>query len=325
MKKIILFSALVGCILAVSAQKQVLTVGSSSSMTIKAGTIFSADSLVLNPGADLTVGSNTIQVSPVALTLVGGTTISRVYTLSNPIVFTGTVQVWYQPSELNGIAEATLNYTDSTTGGAWLPQGISTVNTSLHYVQYAAVSHPFTGSTASGPTVALPLSLLSFGGNWVNAAPVLDWMVAQDGGVTRFEVESSSDGTTWQKTGDVDGNQAMGEYTYEFSDENASPPLMYYRLKLIEGSGKITYSRVLILQKGDGNDGIRLLTRSNGVVIRFTGSLPDAIRLVNVSGVVLRSERSSQAEYDLTGLIPGAYFFQYEIKGRWLVREFVTQ
>jgi hypothetical protein len=49
------------------------------------------------------------------------------------------------------------------------------------------------------------------------------------------------------------------------------------------------------------------------------------MRLVNVLGVVLRSDQSSQAEYDLSGLIPGVYFFQYEIKGRWLVREFVIQ
>jgi hypothetical protein len=251
MKKTILFTALLASILAVSAQKQVLSVGNTTSLTIKAGTIFSADSLVMNPGADLTLGSNTIQVSSAALALTGGPTINRVYSLSNPIVFTGTLQLWYQPAELNGLTEATLNYTDSSTGGAWLPQAASTVNTSLHYVQFTAVSHPFTGSTASGPTQALPLSLLSFGGSWVNAVPVLDWTVAQDGGMLSFGIESSSDGTNWKNTGELDGDPAVGTYTYGFSDDNATPPLMYYRLKLIEGTGQITYSRVLILQKGD--------------------------------------------------------------------------
>jgi hypothetical protein len=324
-KSYILLFALLAVSLWGRAQKNVLFVGSSSALTIKSGTTFSADSLVLTPGADLTLASNTIQVSPVALNLSGGPTIKRVYTLSSPIVFTGTLQLWYQPTELNGLSESSLNYADSMAGVAWLSQGTSTVNTSLHYVQFAVVSHSFSGSTASGPNLDLPLSLLSFGGSWVNVVPLLNWTVAQDGGMLRFEIESAADGTNWQKTGDVDGDQATGVYTYGFSDNKASPPLMYYRLKLIEGTGNVTYSRVLTLQKGDGDDGIRLLTRSNGAVIRFSGNLPDAIRLVNVLGMVLRSERSSQAEYELTGLIPGAYFFQYEIKGRWQVREFVVQ
>src|SRR5437868_3487488 len=97
---ILLFIALAGALVG-QAQSTVLSVGSTSALTIMSGTIFSADSLVLTPGANFTLSSNNIQVSPTAVNLVPAPSISRVYTLGSQVIFTGTIQLYYQPSELN--------------------------------------------------------------------------------------------------------------------------------------------------------------------------------------------------------------------------------
>src|SRR5882724_2307362 len=105
MKKIIVLIAFMNmCSVMVRAQHNVLSVGAANALTIKTSTIFSADSLVLTPGSDFTMSSNAILETPVPA-LVPGSSITRVYYLNNPIVFTGTVEIYYQLSELNGNTE----------------------------------------------------------------------------------------------------------------------------------------------------------------------------------------------------------------------------
>jgi hypothetical protein len=275
------------------------------------------------PGIDFTLSSNNIQVSPAAVNLPAGPSINRVYYLGSPISFTGTIQLYYQLSELNGNVESTLQYTDSA--AAWLPEVTSTVNTGSHFVQFAASSQSFIGATASGPPISLPLSLISFTGNWDHESPSLQWTVFQDGETVHFAIESCSDGKSWIKIGDVNGLSVNGTNTYGFVDNSPATHNMFYRIRLIEPTGQYIYSHLIRLQKTDGNNDVRLIATANGVSLRFSGTMPSGIRLVNVSGVILRADKTSRPEYDLSGLIPGAYFLQYNMNGQWVVREFVVR
>jgi hypothetical protein len=323
MKKIILFSALLPGILAVSAQKQVLSIGNTSSLTIKAGTIFSADSLVLTPGADFTLSSNTIQESATPAGITPAPGINRMYNFGSQITFTGTIQLYYQPSELNGNPENTLEYTDSIAGFGWVAESTSTVNTSLHYVQFAATAQPIIASTASGPAMNLAISLVSFTGNWNQQYPTLHWVVDQTGGTVSFNIESSTDDAAWNTIGTVNGLDNNALDNYQFSDDNPPAQNMYYRIGLIQPSGQLSYSNTVNLQKGGNNNTLILFAGNHAVSVRFSGTLPGGIRLINVSGQVLRTDMTSRQEYDLYGLRAGAYFLQYEVNGQWGVREFV--
>jgi hypothetical protein len=310
-------------ILASSAQRQVLSVGNTTSLTVKAGTIFSADSLVLSPGADFTLSSNTIQESsnPVGFSPAAG--INRRYDFGSQITFTGTIQLYYQPSELNGDAESTLVYADSASGGSWTPEFASTVNTSLHYVQFVASAQPFAAATASGPSIDLAISLISFTGNWNEAEPALNWVVAQTGSAITFNIESSVDGTTWNAIGTMNGQNNNGLDNYQFSDANPPAETMYYRIELIQPPGQPSYSNIVRLQKPANGNKVILVTGSNSVSVHFSGMLPGGIRLINISGQVLRTDMTGKQEYDIYGLNAGVYFLQYELNGQWAVREFV--
>jgi hypothetical protein len=323
MKKAILSAALLTGVLAASAQKQVLSVGNTTSLTIKAGTVFSADSLVLTPSADFTLSSNTIQESATAAGMPPAPGINRKYDFASQITFTGTIQLYYQPAELNGNTENTLEYTDSATGSAWLPEPTSTVNTSLHYVQFVASTHSFIASTASGPVIDLAITLVSFTGNWNEAEPVLNWVAAQTGGTMTFDIESSVDGDTWNTIGTQGSLNNDGLDNYQFGDPNPPAQNMFYRLELIQPSGQISYSNIVHLQKSGNGNSVILVAGSNSVSVRFSGTLPAGIRLINVSGQVLRTDMTSKQEYDLYGLNAGVYFLQYELNGQWAVREFV--
>jgi len=322
MKKYILFATLLTGTLAVSAQKQILSVGGTTSLTIKSGTVFSADSLVLTPGADLTLTSNTIQESATPVAILPAPGINRLYNFGSQLTFTGTIQLYYQPAELNGNPENTLEYTDSAAGGAWLSESTSTVNTSLHYVQFVASAHPFVSATASGPAMNLAISLVSFAGNWNQQYPALYWVVDQTGGTVNFNIDRSGDGATWNTIGTVNGLDNNALDNYQFSD--ATPPAqnMYYRIELIQPSGQLSYSNIVNLQKEVNSNTLILVAGVNAVSARFSGTPPSGIRLVNASGQILRTDRTSKKEYDLSGLVPGVYFLQYELNAQWFVREF---
>jgi len=323
MKKNILFAVLVAGTLAASAQKQILSVGGTTSMTIKSGTVFSADSLVLTPSADLTLASNTIKESAAAANMSPAPGINRQYNFGSQITFTGTIQLYYQPTDLNGNVESTLEYTDSAVGIGWLPENTSTVNTSLHYVQFVASAQPFVASTASGPGIDLAISLVSFTGNWNQQYPALQWLVDQTGGTVNFSIESSTDGAAWNEIGTVNGLDNNGSDNYQFSDVNPPAKNMYYRIELIQPSGKISYSNIVYLDKGTNSNSLVLVAGNHSVSARFSGTLPTAIRLINVSGQVLRTDMTSRQEYQLYGLTAGVYFLQYDLNGQWGVREFV--
>jgi hypothetical protein len=324
MKTNILFAVLLTSALAVSAQKQILSIGSTASLTIKAGTVFSEDSLVLTPGADFTLTSNTIEESAASANVTPATGINRVYTLANQVTFTGTLQIYYQPSDLNGDAENTLQYTDSATSVGWLAEPSSTVNTTSHFVQFVATGKSFAGATASGTPIILALSLISFTGSWNQPTPALQWIVDQTGEAVSFDVFSSSDGVNWNAIGEVNGQTENSINTYAFTDTHPPALIMYYRIKLSQMSGQSTWSNTIELKKAGNNNNVRLLVNNNAVSIIFSGAQPTSIRLINASGQVLRTNMTSQPEYDFSGLVPGAYFLQYELNGQWTVREFAV-
>ncbi len=324
-KLFILSVVFLACSLLGRAQTTVISVGSTTAMTIKSGTLFSADSLALTPGADFTLVTNAIMETAVAVPTNPNPTINRVYYLNSPVSFDGTMQVYYQPSELNGNTEASLFLTDSTVSSVWTSEPASTVNTVSHFVQLIAAAHSFNAVSASGTLIPLPLELISFAGAWNGNTVGLEWLMEQSGETANFSVESSIDGSNWKQIGEVPGLHANGLESYNFVDNDPSSNAMFYRIKIIQVSGQSRYSYIVQVQKGDNYNNIRLIVNSNTLSVYFAGTQPSAIRLVNALGMVLRVDGTSRREYDLNGIAAGVYFLQYQIKGQWSVREFMIR
>ena len=322
MKRILLLSVLYACCLAAGAQTVIFSVGSSTALTVKSGTVFGADSLVLTPSADWTIASNNLQISHTALSLTPAAGINRVYSLGSQVSFTGTIQLYYQPSELNGNPEAALQYTDSSLGSFWLASASSIVNMTSHYVQQAAVARNFIGATASHQGVVLALSLTAFAGVWQGDAVDLSWMIDQSGEVGYFTIERSSDGSQWAELGDVAGIPGDGIRTYGYDDVHPPAGVVLYRLLVHRSSGKEFYSSVVKLQRL-ADEGLRLVAQSHSVIVYFTGSQPSAVRIVNAAGALTGMDRGSRWRYEFSGLPTGVYYLQYELNGQALTKGFL--
>jgi len=322
MKTIIFFLAVLVCSLPGRSQQTIISAGSSPTLFIKAGTVVGADSLVLTPSSDFTFSSNTLTVSPTAVSLVPAPSISRVYSLTSQINFTGTIQLYYKPSELNGNPESALQYTDSSVGSFWLASPSSTVNTSLHYVQQTAVARNLIGATASHQGTVLALSLISFTGAWQGSDAGLSWTIDQTAESADYTVERSTDGSDWTDIGFVAGKSGDGLQVYQYTDVGVPAGALLYRLVISRTSGRKDYSNIVRLQRGSDGQ-MRLVAVSQTVTAWFDGVLPSSVRIVNAVGAVLRIDMTSRPKYEFSGLPAGVYFLQYEINGVAGVRSFL--
>jgi hypothetical protein len=106
-------------------------------MTMSPGTVFSVDSLLITPSVPTTIGGLSVFRSNVPVPVgQGGSSISRVYSLSQPLTVTGTVGFYYRNDELNGHDAASLQLIhDPTTSGSMLVSQNGTVDTSLRFVE----------------------------------------------------------------------------------------------------------------------------------------------------------------------------------------------
>ena len=313
MRTNILLAIAVAGSLATQAQTTVLSVGATS-MTVKSGTVFSADSLVLTPSSDWTLASNKVQISHTAVNIAPAPGINRVYTLGSQISFTGTIQLYYLPSELNGNPESSLQFTDSALGGAWLASTTGTVNTTSHYVQQTAAALSFIGTTASHQGIILALSLISFTAAWHDQEIGLAWVINQAQDMGNYTVERSTDGVSWTAIGTVPGEPGNGLFTYGFTDDAPPPGAIFYRLEILDEAGQTSYSYILRMQKTPDND-IRLVALDRSVTIYFNGGMPTSVRIINAVGETMRIDRTSRQQYTFSGLPTGVYFVQYERNG----------
>ncbi|HMH33348.1 MAG TPA: T9SS type A sorting domain-containing protein [Puia sp.] len=309
----------------VRAQHNVFSVGAASTLTILTGTIFSADSLVLIPSSNFTVASNALLETPVAVTGGPFNSINRVYYLNSPITFSGTIKIYYALSELNGNTESLLKYADSTTGAVWLVSGSSAVNLVTHFVQQPATNRIFIAATAMNTSGLLALKLLSFTGHWSGDHVLLEWIVEENEQSASFRVESSPDGRTWKEVVQIPGSMVSGQYKYRYNDQDGAFTTRLYRIKTTELSGQTLYSSIVRVSKVSAVNDLYVVGRNSGATVYFTGMQPKAVRLINAVGQIVWSDNSSRQQYDVNGLMPGAYFVQYELNGRVGVKQFMVQ
>ena len=92
----------------------------------------------------------------------------------------------------------------------------------------------------------LPVKLLNFTANNNQDKVNLKWSVASEGDILQYSVERSINGETFENIGKLSSNNLVDiESNYNFSDNTPANGLNYYRLVLVEKSGKQTFSKTV--------------------------------------------------------------------------------
>lgn len=117
----------------------------------------------------------------------------------------------------------------------------------------------FSGFFVQTAAAPLPVNLIAFSARWQNNDVRLNWKTAGEIEHSHFEVERSLNGNQFISIGQVPGKNSAGIEQYAFTDANAATAghKLYYRLKMVSTSGKIEYSKVVVVI---GNNPATLVT-----------------------------------------------------------------
>lgn len=139
------------------------------------------------------------------------------------------------------------------------------------------------------PNVSLPINLMSFTGAVSLCQTTLNWKVSAESNSELFEIEQSNDGHHFSKAGEL---QAIsGRQDYQFRSAHPGGQI-YYRLKMKDLDGKVTYSPVIkVTSACGGQDSFRVYPNpvklSTSFRIEFGRSGKYDVQLINAVGVVL--------------------------------------
>lgn len=106
--------------------------------------------------------------------------------------------------------------------------------------------------TVSNITAPLPVELLTFTAELRETNGILNWTTATEKNNAYFQVESSADGRSFQRLGQVAGHGTSAQrQDYSFTDKNLpryAVDQVYYRLRQVDVDGTETISPIRVLQ-----------------------------------------------------------------------------
>jgi hypothetical protein len=169
-----------------------------------------------------------------------------------------------------------------------------------------------------GPGGVIPVRWVSFKGNRTSAGNQLTWTTATEENNSHYEVEHSSNGSSYAKLATVNSSgNSNSLQTYQYLHGISTPGNHYYRIKQVDRDGNFTYTGVVlikILEKNSNSITIYPNPAKNTVFIGFenTPALPYTIQMVSPLGQVLLTktitQASNQEDLDISKLPKGLYY-----------------
>jgi hypothetical protein len=183
----------------------------------------------------------------------------------------------------------------------------------------AVTTPPVSPGTYTYSLTTLPIKLVSFQAVPASGGINISWETIEYGDAERYELFKSTNGTNFNLLSSHNPNTSG---VYNFIDQVAGIAC-YYRLKMIEKNGTVSYSKVLFIRTNQAS--VRLLTNivnSNTVSVRFDSKHGKvSFTLIDMNGRLLSkgnmnagSEGSVQSI--ATGSIaPGKYYLELMFDG----------
>lgn len=142
-------------------------------------------------------------------------------------------------------------------------------------------------------TLAVPTTLLSFAAVKNNNGTIgLKWTSTNELNMLQYSIEKSANGIQFNLLETVKANNTLSQNNYSLVDILPSKPIVYYRLKMEDKNGKVTYSNI--------------------VSINFENKNSDFVTLVqnpanNLLSVKLNSVETSKAQFNIVDAMGRVY------------------
>jgi len=172
----------------------------------------------------------------------------------------------------------------------------------------------------------LPVTLVSFDVIKQNNIALLQWELAECCSKnTKFELQRSHEGSRFVTYKTIPGNEV--NRFYQVMDNRLNAGLTYYRLRIVEEDGKISFSRIVTVINGSPHlslaaVGPTLVTDITTVMITATGNRDVVLYITDMQGRVLLKKESQLSTGNTTiqlsagNLVTGTYLIYAESKGQ---------
>lgn len=132
------------------------------------------------------------------------------------------------------------------TGATYLTPAASGMENGVSYVEfYPITSFSTFGYLAAKTAVVLPVAITSFTATANLCSATLNWATATESNSKYYDVEAGSDGSTFNKVGEVKSKNSLTGASYSYIDNGLTNGITYFRLKAVDNDGKFTYSQIV--------------------------------------------------------------------------------
>jgi hypothetical protein len=173
--------------------------------------------------------------------------------------------------------------------------------------------------TITGTNALLAIDQVTLSGNAASGKHSLNWTIVADEPVQTVTIEAAADAVNFRSLATTPaGNKA-------FSYSPGSNGTLYYRLKLVELSGKIVYSNTIVL-KGVTNNNFKVstLVQSN---ITLNASVPCQYQLSDINGKLVTKGAAAQGitNINISNQPNGMYFLQLFSNSQQVTERIIKQ
>lgn len=288
-------------------------VAGEGGLFIATDTQVAINGLTMKPGADFTIASNSLTISSTPIS--GNPTgITKVYHFSTPVTYAGNIGMFYQPEELNGNNEESLqlahgNQTFVTTTG-------STVVPALHYLSITLESPTNFTSVTAGQEGALPVNLIGFRLQRTEELTMLYWQTSEEQNSDFFEIQQSADTRRWNTLGKVVAAKESKDFKdYSFLDHVPRSGRQYYRLKMVDAGLSYAYSTIRSIDLGSAAfAGVYPNPVADKLIIGARGEVV-SMKLTDLSGrdLLNLTRPAAGQEVSMKGYAAGTYLVQFKM------------
>lgn len=177
----------------------------------------------------------------------------------------------------------------------------------------------FSGFIVQTDLIALPVTVAYFTGKKQAAANLLNWKVYCTASSTQFDVQRSSTGNSNDFTGIGILSSAIQDCSqpFLFTDASPLPGKNYYRIKITENTGRVSYTGIVLLQSG-----ALIVNTVTPTIVNRNGNLQVSY-LTGAKGYFVITDMAGRQVYDhalvngsqsLSLLLPSAGIYFYSIK-----------
>jgi len=162
---------------------------------------------------------------------------------------------------------------------------------------------------------ALPVDFISFTAQKATTGVQLLWTVGTEVNVAHYDIERSSNGSTFTKIGSV---PAIGSPRYSFTDAQSQSGTVYYRVRNVDHDGQFAYTTILKYKNGQAETLSKVFpTTTRGQVTLqhapITGQAQ--ITITSLEGRVLRNltpvRGAMSTPIDLSAYATGTYLLRF--------------